>query len=98
MIGPATALTVIKMQMMVYENYKMSECIIKNITYIRKLAWTYLNDNMKQQLVLLAEKLGKLISSIDFVDGRSSITQQNESIDILKETESFSWIKKEIHY
>ena len=47
MIGPATALTVIKMQMMVYENYKMSECIIKNITCIRKLAWTYLNDNMK---------------------------------------------------
>ena len=47
MIRPVTALTVIKMQMMVYENYKMSECIIKNITYIRKPAWTYLNDNMK---------------------------------------------------
>ena len=97
MIRPAIALTVIKMQM-VYEDYKMSECIIKNITHIRKPAWTYLNDNMKQQLVLLAEELGKLISSIEFEDGRSSITQENESIDILKEIEPFSWIKKEIHY
>ena len=39
-------------------------------------------------------ELGKLISSDDFKDGRSSITQQHKSIDILKEIEPFSWIKK----
>ena len=61
---------------------------------IRKPAWTYLNDNMKEQLVLLAEELGKLISSVDFENGRSSITQKHKSIDILKEIEPFSWIKK----
>ena len=61
---------------------------------IRKPAWTYLNDNMEEQLVLLAEELGKLISSVDFEDGRSSITQKHKSIDILEEIEPFSWIKK----
>ena len=49
---------------------------------------------MKEQLVLLAEELGKLISSVDFENGRSSITQKRKSIDILKEIEPFSWIKK----
>ena len=29
-----------------------------------------------------------------FEDGRSSITQQHKGIDILKEIELFSWIKK----
>ena len=81
-----------------YEGYKMSECIIKNITYIRKPTWTHLNDNMKEQLVLLAEELGKLISSNDFEDGRSGIIQQRKSIDFFKEIEPFSRIKKEIYY
>ena len=45
---------------------------------------------MKEQLVLLAEKLGKLISSCVFEAGRSNITQQHKSIDILKEIELFS--------
>ena len=76
----------------------MSECIINNITYIRKSTLTHLNDNMKEQLVLLAGELGKLISSDDFEDSRSSITQQHKSINILKEIGPFSWIKKEIHY
>ena len=76
----------------------MSECIINNITYIRKPTLTHLNDNIKKQLVLLAGELGKLISNDDFEDGRSSITQQHESIDILKEIDPFCWIKKEIHY
>ena len=76
----------------------MSECIIKNITYIRKPTWTHLNDNMKEQLVLLAEELGKLISSNDFEDGRSGIIQQRKSIDFFKEIEPFSRIKKEIYY
>ena len=80
-----------------YEDYKMSECIINNITYIRKSTLTHLNDNMKEQLVLLAGELGKLISSNDFEDSRSSITQQHKSINILKEIGPFSWIKKEIH-
>ena len=52
---------------------------------------------MKEQLVLLAGGLGKLISSDDFEDSRSSITQQHKSINILKEIGPFSWIKKEIH-
>ena len=81
-----------------HEDYKMSECIINNITYIRKSTLTHLNDNMKEQLVLLAGELGKLISSDDFEDSRSSITQQHKSINILKEIGPFSWIKKEIHY
>ena len=81
-----------------YEDYKMSECIINNITYIRKSTLTHLNDNMKEQLVLLAGELGKLISSNDFEDSRSSITQQHKSINILKEIGPFSWIKKGIHY
>ena len=68
----------------------MSECIIKNITYIRKPTWTHLNDNMKEQLVLLAEELDKLISSNDFEDGRSVIIQQRKSIDFFKEIEPFS--------
>ena len=34
-----------------YEDCKMSGCIIKNTTYIRKTTWTHLNDNMKEQLV-----------------------------------------------
>ena len=68
----------------------MSECIIKNITYIRKPTWTHLNDNMKEQLVLLAEELDKLISSNDFEDGRSVILQQRKSIDFFKEIEPFS--------
>ena len=76
----------------------MSECIINNITYIRKSTLTHLNDNMKEQLVLLVRELGKLISSNDFEDSRSSITQQHKSINILKEIGPFSWIKKEIHY
>ena len=81
-----------------HEDYKMSECIINNITYIRKSTLTHLNDNMKEQLVLLVRGLGKLISSNDFEDSRSSITQQHKSINILKEIEPFSWmIKKEIH-
>ena len=53
---------------------------------------------MKEHFVLLAGELGKLISNDDFEDGRSSITQQHKSIDILKEIDPFSWIKKEIHY
>ena len=81
-----------------HEDYKMSECIINNITYIRKSTLTHLNDNMKEQLVLLVRELGKLISSNDFEDSRSSITQQHKSINILKEIGPFSWIKKEIHY
>ena len=81
-----------------YGGYKMSECIINNITYIRKSTLTHLNDNMKEQLVLLVRELGKLISSNDFEDSRSSITQQHKSINILKEIGPFSWmIKKEIH-
>ena len=68
----------------------MSQCIIKNITYIRKPTWTHLNDNMKEQLVLLAEELDKLISSNDFEDGRSVIIQQRKSIDFFKEIEPFS--------
>ena len=64
--------------------YKMSECIINNITYIRKSTLTHLNDSMKEQLVLLLGELGKLISSNDFEDGRSSITQQHKSIDRLQ--------------
>ena len=62
----------------------MSECIINNITYIRKSTLTHLNDSMKEQLVLLLGELGKLISSNDFEDGRSSITQQHKSIDRLQ--------------
>ena len=34
-----------------YEDCKMSECIIKNFTYIGKTTWTHLNDNMNKQLV-----------------------------------------------
>ena len=67
-----------------YEDYKMSECIINNITYIRKSTLTHLNDSMKEQLFLLLGELGKLISSNDFEDGRSSITQQHKSIDRLQ--------------
>ena len=67
-----------------YGGYKMSECIINNITYIRKSTLTHLNDSMKEQLVLLLGELGKLISSNDFEDGRSSITQQHKSIDRLQ--------------
>ena len=67
-----------------YEDYKMSECILNNITYIRKSTLTHLNDSMKQQLVLLVGELGKLISSNDFEDGRSSITQQHKNIDCLQ--------------
>ena len=62
----------------------MSECIINNITYIRKSTLTHLNDSMKEQLVLLVGELGKLISSNDFEDGRSSITQQHKNIDQLQ--------------
>ena len=76
----------------------MFECSINNITYIRKSTLTNLKNNMKEQLVLLAGELGKLISSDDFEDIRSSITQQHKSIKILKEIRLFSWIKKEIHY
>ena len=76
----------------------MFECSINNITYIRKSTLTNLKNNMKEQLVLLAGELGKLISSDDFEDIRSSITQQHKSIKILKEIGLFSWIKKEIHY
>ena len=68
----------------------MAECIIRIITYIRKTTCANLNSNMKEQLVLLAEELGKLISSCVFEDGRSNITQQHKSIDILKEIELFS--------
>ena len=75
----------------------MFECSINNITYIRKSTLTNLKNNMKEQLVLLAGELGKLISSDDFEDIRSSITQQHKSIKILKEIGLFSWIKKEIH-
>ena len=45
---------------------------------------------MKEQLVLLAEELDKLISSNDFEDGRSVIIQQRKSIDFFKEIEPFS--------
>ena len=76
----------------------MFECSINNITYIRKSTLTNLKNNMKEQLVLLAGELGKLISSDDFEDIRSSITQQHKSIKILKEIGLFSLIKKEIHY
>ena len=76
----------------------MFECSINNITYIRKSTLTNLKNNMKEQLVLLAGELGKLISSDDFEDIRSSITQQHKSIKILKEIGLFSWIKKEIHH
>ena len=76
----------------------MFECSINNITYIRKSTLTNLKNNMKEQLVLLAGELGKLISSDDFEDISSSITQQHKSIKILKEIGLFSWIKKEIHY
>ena len=76
----------------------MFECSINNITYIRKSTLTNLKNNMKEQLVLLAGELGKLISSDDFEDIRSSITQQHKSIKILKEIGLFSWIKKEIYY
>ena len=76
----------------------MFECSINNITYIRKSTLTNLKNNMREQLVLLAGELGKLISSDDFEDIRSSITQQHKSIKILKEIGLFSWIKKEIHY
>ena len=46
-----------------YEDY-MSECIVKNITYIREPTSTHLNDNMKNQLALLVEKIGKLVTVI----------------------------------
>ena len=72
----------------------MFECIRKTITHIRKTIWTHLNNNMKEQLVLLAGELGKLISSDVFEDGRLNISQQHKSITILKEIEPFSWIKK----
>ena len=49
---------------------------------------------MKEQLVLLAGELGKLISSDVFEDGRLNISHQHKSITILKEIEPFSWIKK----
>ena len=68
----------------------MFECIISNITCIRKSTWTHLNDILKEQLVLLVKELGKLIRSDDFEDSRSNITQQHKSIDILKEIEPFS--------
>ena len=72
----------------------MFECIRKTITLIRKTIWTHLNNNMKEQLVLLAGELGKLISSDVFEDGRLNISHQHKSITILKEIEPFSWIKK----
>ena len=46
-----------------YEDY-MSECIVKNITYIREPTSTHLNDNMKNQLALSVEKIGKLVTVI----------------------------------
>ena len=49
---------------------------------------------MKEQLVLLAGELGKLISSDVFEDGRLNISQQHRSIANLIEIEPFSWIKK----
>ena len=72
----------------------MFECIRKTITHIRKTIWTHLNNNMKEQLVLLAGELDKLISSDVFEDGRLNISHQHKSITILKEIEPFSWIKK----
>ena len=72
----------------------MFECIRKTITHIRKTIWTHLNNNMKEQLVLLAGELGKLISSDVFEDGRLNISHQHKSITILKEIEPFSRIKK----
>ena len=72
----------------------MFECIRKTITHIRKTISTHLNNNMKEQLVLLAGELGKLISSDVFEDGRLNISHQHKSITILKEIEPFSWIKK----
>ena len=62
----------------------------KNHYSTRKTTWTHLNNNMKEQ--------GNLVSRIFFEDSTSNITQQHKSIDILKEIEPFSWIKKEIHY
>ena len=72
-----------------YQDYKMSKCITKNITYFRKPSWSHLNGNMKEQLVLLGEELGKLITIDDFEDHRSSITQQHKTIDILNKIEPF---------
>ena len=42
----------------------MSECIVKNITYIREPTSTHLNDNMKNQHALLVEEIGKLVTMI----------------------------------
>ena len=77
-----------------HDDCEMFECIRKTITHIRKTIWTHLNYNMKEQLVLLAGELGKLISSDVFEDGRLNISQQHKGIAILKEIEPFSWIKK----
>ena len=57
-----------------HEDCEMFECIRKTISYIRKTIWTHLNNNMKEQHVLLAGELGKLISSNVFKDGRLNIS------------------------
>ena len=58
-----------------HEDCEMFKCIRKTVTHIRKTIWTHLNNNMKEQLVLLAGELGKLISSDVFEDGRLNISQ-----------------------
>ena len=64
MIGPAIALAVMKIRMMVLmKTVKCLNVLEKLLPTLEKTIWTHLKNNMKEQLVLLVGELGKLISS-----------------------------------